>query len=165
MAPDSGWVSALKEAGPPFFGVVLAVCLGLSLIWRYVLEEPAAGAIAWVDAIAVACALVLAAQGLWHLVKGPRKMPGALDTWLMCRRYAKLNKQQRQLLRQAFQSGTRRFEMYETKMRWFEELSERGFVRYVPQLIVVLGSHQPTPYEVTQRAWRALESLERRNKL
>jgi len=166
ILPDSGWFKALREAGLPFFALAAIVLTGLTSVWRLVpdlLLQPSFEGQAWVATGAAVCWLVALTWGGWLFLKAPRSLPGPIARWRLRRRYAGLTEQQKNFLRQVFRSGRRQFETWNSSDRWFEELSEDGFVEYIHLPIFITGT--PSPYNVTLPAWKAMEQLARTNEL
>ncbi len=158
--PDGDWIKALKEAGLPFFSVSLVVLVVMtSALLTELIPEPFVGALAWAEVLTLGVLLVVVTQGIWFVVRAPKKLPGPLASWLLSRRYGKLTEVQRALLRSVFATGNRSFEMDSTRSRWFEELEELGFVEFVHLPMFFVGA--PLPYQIPTRAWRVLENLSR----
>jgi hypothetical protein len=141
------------------FGTVAAIWR----LWPGVIREPFDGAGAWAEVVTVVLLVVVVAHLVAHAIKAPVQLPEPLATRVLARRYEGLNENQKQLLRSTFRRGSRQFEMHQINMRWFEELKDLGFIEYVDELIIVPGT--PTPYEVTVRAWKALEWLSAKGRL
>lgn len=159
--PDSGWVKALKEAGLPFFGILTVALVSLAVILRVfpdLIQVPFPWVSGTVEICAFLCFVVVVVQLCWLAIKAPKSAPEPLASILLARRYKRLSEQQRTFLRGIYQRGRRNFEMHSVAAgRWFEELSEAGFISYVQIPIFVIGS--PIPYEIPVRAWKVLQKL------
>lgn len=155
---DSGWLKELRQAGTPFFVIVLIALLGLAVARRvWGLSEPFQNSWAWVDALTVIFFFVVLALVCGWLLNTSKKTPMSIKKWRFRRRYCSLNSTQKAFLHGKFLLGSRHFDMPidQEKIRWFEEMTELGLVTPITLLAWVSG--MPSPYEIPVEVWDILE--------
>lgn len=166
--PDSGWLKNLRETGWGFFLVVALAGGTVALVWRHLpgwLAVPHPIAPAYVEAGSLACFVVALLLLAWRFSQQRFKAPKWWKKRRLRQAYKRLSSLQLELLHGLHLTGSRKFDAPLTLVRqkFFEDLSEMGFVSHVPQLIYAVGGPNPTiAYEVTKTAWEIMDHVAQR---
>jgi hypothetical protein len=156
---DSGWLKELRQAGitPQLIALlVFFAFLGLAVARRVLgLPQPFPNAWAYVDSLTVFAFVVVLVLVGHRLLNTVKKTPVFIKRRRLKRQFCSLNSTQRVFLQDKFQHGSRYFlvPIAHEKLRWFEEMRERGLIT-----TYFLGvCTDPVQYEIPVEVWKFLE--------
>lgn len=160
----------LRSGGWKIFAVLFFVALAVVLaakLFPTTFHEPFPGLVAGAMFLALASGVVLICYGIAYGVAKAaetlRQRRASPSVGALRHRFGRLTQQQKQLLVQVFKSGQRGFDWPHDRLRWLEELSELGFIRWIVPFVIYAG--QPERYEITVTAWKAMEQLDKAGRL
>lgn len=140
--PNLNWINALNQAPlSTLAGIAIAMAI---LRWLDYTQ-------AWIVPTGIITGALVLAKAIEHFLKEQRKN----RKHRIKRKFRHLDLEQREFLRERYSSGTSHFSLDNSGStpRWFEELQEWNYVRYIRPIIL----SNVSDYRITSQGWNEIK--------